>query len=196
MLSSYVDLHFEFIKKADNSRYANGEVIRIVNLGPIVLFSNDKLTSSSGKQLEGLSHAHIAFLMYKLITSPKDTDNLSFGFDRNRNRKQQESTINKKTKGNYHVRIMLSGCFWICRTSRKNYIRLGFKLTITRNKDDGVLNKAEASADARNKIDHVPWYVPYYTPCNSQQDILSKNFLTKTPTELRYFEQSLVVRSR
>ena len=46
-----------------------GNDIRIHNLGPSVLFSNFKLTTSSGKHLEDISHAHIVFLMYKLITS-------------------------------------------------------------------------------------------------------------------------------
>ena len=39
MLSSYLDLKFEVIKKADNSRYANGNGITLVNLGPITIFS-------------------------------------------------------------------------------------------------------------------------------------------------------------
>ena len=49
LLFSYHELNFEFIKKADNSRYANGNDLRLVNLGPIALFSNFKLTNSSGK---------------------------------------------------------------------------------------------------------------------------------------------------
>ena len=42
------------------------------------LFSNCKLTSSSGKHLENISHAHIVSLMNKLLTSKdcKDSDEL------------------------------------------------------------------------------------------------------------------------
>ena len=40
LLNSYLDLNFEIIKRADNSRYANGNDIRLVNLGPIPLISN------------------------------------------------------------------------------------------------------------------------------------------------------------
>ena len=43
LLNSYLDLNFEVIKKADDSRYGNGDEIRLVNLGPIALFSNFKL---------------------------------------------------------------------------------------------------------------------------------------------------------
>ena len=35
LLNSYLDLNVEVIKSADNSRYANGNDIRLVNLGPI-----------------------------------------------------------------------------------------------------------------------------------------------------------------
>ena len=42
LLNTYLDLNFEVIKRADNSRYANGNEMRLVNLGPIALFSNFK----------------------------------------------------------------------------------------------------------------------------------------------------------
>ena len=72
------------MKKPDNSRYENGYDIRLVNLGLTALSSNVTLTSSQ-KHLEDNTHAHINSLMYKLITSAKDTDGLSIGFDRNLN---------------------------------------------------------------------------------------------------------------
>ena len=66
LLNGYLDLNYEVIKKADNYRYANGNVIRRINSGPIAFFSNLKLTTSSGKQLDDISHSHIVSLMYKL----------------------------------------------------------------------------------------------------------------------------------
>ena len=95
LLNSYLDLSFEVIKRADNSRYANGNDIRLVNLGPIALFSNFKLTTSSGKHLEDISHAHLVSLMYKLITFSKDSNDLSIGFDSNRNRRRDELALKK-----------------------------------------------------------------------------------------------------
>ena len=82
LLNSFHDLNFEVIKKADDSRYGNGNDIKLVNLGPIALFSNFKLTTSSVKHLEDISHAHLVSLMYKLITSNKGSDDSSIGFDR------------------------------------------------------------------------------------------------------------------
>ena len=65
LLNSYLDLNFEVMKKADNSRHGNGNDIKLVNLAPIALFSNFKLRTSSGKHLEDISHAHLVFLLYK-----------------------------------------------------------------------------------------------------------------------------------
>ena len=71
LLNSCLDLNFEVIKKAENSRYANDNDVRLLNLGPIALFSSFKLTTSSGKHLEDISHVHLVSVMYKLITSSK-----------------------------------------------------------------------------------------------------------------------------
>ena len=102
LLNSFLDLSFEVIKRADKSRYANGSDIKLVTLGPVALFSNFKLTTSSGKHLEDISHAQLVSLMYKLITSSKDSNDLSLGFDNNRNRRGDELALNKNIKGKYH----------------------------------------------------------------------------------------------
>ena len=194
MLNSYLDLSFEVIKRADNSRYGNGNDIRLVNLGPVALFSNFKLTTSSGKHLEDISHAHLVSLMYKLITSSKDSNDLSIGFDNNRNRRRDELALNKNIKGKYHVKIMLKDVFGFAECQEKATYGLGYKLTLTRNKDDAVIDKAGIIAEARIRIDHIHWYVPHYTPSIQQQSTLSKQILSKTPTELRYVERSVFMK--
>ena len=73
-----------------------------MNEGPIALFSNFKLQSSSGKHIEEINHAHIVYFFYKLITSGRNTDDLSIGFDRDRGRIQRELTNHKIIKGKYH----------------------------------------------------------------------------------------------
>ena len=84
MLNSYVEIVFNALQAATNNRYVDANDIRLVNLGPIALFSNYKLTTSSGKHLEEISHAHIVSLWYKLLTSSKDNEDLSTGFDPSR----------------------------------------------------------------------------------------------------------------
>ena len=100
MLNSYLELNFDVLHAATNNRYVDGNDIRLVNLGPIALFINYKLTTSSGKHLENNDHAHIVSLLYKLLSSIKGSDDLSIGFDRDRGRRQRELTNNETQKGN------------------------------------------------------------------------------------------------
>ena len=51
-------------------------------------------------------------------------------------------------------------------------------------------------ADGRIKTDHIPWYVPHYNPSIQKQGILSEQFLSKTPTELRYVERSVFMKEK
>ena len=176
LLHSYLDLNFEVIKKADDSRYGNGNDIRLVNLGPIALFSNFKLTTSSGKHLEDISHAHIVSLMYKLISSGKGSDDLSIGFHRSHDKRKDELAQNKNIKGKFHLRTMLKDVFGFADCQEKATYGLGYKLTLTRNKDEAVIDKVAGIAEARIKIDLIHWYVPHYTPSIQQQSCTSNKF--------------------
>ena len=111
MLNSYLEIHFDVLQAANDNRYVDTSDISLVNLGPIALFSNYRLTTSSGKHLEEVSHAHIVSLMYKLLTLSKDSDDLFIGFDRSRDRRKSELSNNKSIKGKYHIRIYLKDVF-------------------------------------------------------------------------------------
>ena len=192
--NSCLELIFEVIKKADNSRYGNGIDIRIVNLGPIALFSNFTLTTSSGKHLEDITHSHIASLMYKLITRSKNSDDLSIGFDRRRNRRKDELALNKNIKAKYHLRIMLKDVFGFAEHQEKATYGPGYKLTIKRNEEESVIDETVGIADARIEIDHIHWYVPHYTPSIQQESMISKQIWSKTPRELRYVERPVFMK--
>ena len=194
LLNSYLELNFDVLHAATNNRYVDGNDIRLVNLGPIALFSNYKLTTSSGKHLENIDHAHIVSLMYKLLTSSRGSDDLSIGFDRDRNRRQRELTNNKTQKGKYHVRIYLKDVFGFAEYQEKGTYGLGYKLTMTRNSDNAVLNKTNATNNGKIKINAIEWYVPHYTPSMQQQSILSKQILNKTSTQLQYPERSVFMK--
>ena len=175
LLNSYLELNCDVLHAAaPNNRYVDGNDIRLVNLGPIALFSNYKLTSSSGKHLENIDHAHIVSLLYKLLSSSKGSDDLSIGFDRDRGRRQRELTNNKTQKGKFHVRIYLKDIFGFAEYQEKGTYGLGYKLTLTRNSDNAVLNKGNAINNGKVKINALEWYVPHYTPSIQQQAILSK----------------------
>ena len=122
LLNSYLELNFDVLQAASNNRYVDTSDFRLVNLGPIALFSKYKLTTSSGKHSEEISHAHIVILLYKLSTSSKDIDDLSIGFDRKRGRKRNELSDNKSIKGKYHIRISLKDTFGFPNTKKKEHV--------------------------------------------------------------------------
>ena len=86
---------------------------------------------------------------------------------------------------------MLKDVFGSAEHQERASYGLGYKLTLARNKGDAVLDKPPGIADARTKVDDIHWYVPPYTLTTSQQGIIYKQILSKTPTELRYIERSV-----
>ena len=116
--------------------------------------------------------------MYKLITSARNTD-LSIGFDREPERRKRELTTNKNIKGEYHVTNMLKDIFGLAQHQEKGTYGLGYKLTLTRNSDNAVLNKANATNKAKTKINSIDWYVPHYTPSLAQEKILMGQVVDK-----------------
>ena len=187
-------MNFDVIKAASSNRYVDADDICLINLAAIALFSNFKLTTSSGKHLENIDHAHIVSLMYKLLTSIRGGDDFSIGFDRDRNRRKGELANNKNIKGKYHMRICLKDTFGFAEHQEKATYGLGYKLTLTRNSDDAVLNKTNATAIGKIKINSTDWYVPHYTASLKEQGILMKQITDKIPTELRYVERSVFMK--
>ena len=68
--------------------------------------------------------------MYKLLTSSKDSDNLSIGFDRNRGRRKNELSKNKSIKSKYHIRIYLKDIFGFAEHEEKGTYGLGYRINI------------------------------------------------------------------
>ena len=133
--------------------------------------------------------------MYKLITSARDTDDLSIRSDRDQNRRRNELTYDRNRKTKYHIKVMFMVKFGFAEHHEKATYGLGYKLTLIRNIDNSVLNKADATIVGRIKINGIEWYVPHYTPSISNQAILSKQILSKVPTELQYVERSVFMKN-
>ena len=129
LLNSYNELNFGVLKAATSNRYADTDDMRLINLGPIALFSNYKLTTSSGKYLENIDHAHIVCLMYKLLSSSRDSDDLSISFDRSRDRRKRELLNNKTQKGKFHLRIYLKDVFGFAEYQETGTFVLSHRLT-------------------------------------------------------------------
>ena len=114
--------------------------------------------------------------------------------DHIRIRRRDDLTLNKNAKGKYHLKNLLKDVFGFAEHQEKVTHGLGYKLTLTRKKDDAVIDKAGGIADARIKIDHIHWYVPHYIPSMSQQGILSEQILSNKPTQLKYIERSVFMK--
>ena len=93
---------------------------------------------------------------------------LPIGFDPDRNRRQRGLTIIKTQKGKYHIRIYLKDVFGFAEYQDKGTYGLGYKLTLTRNTNNAVLNKDNAKNIGRIRINAIEWYVPHYTPSMQQ----------------------------
>ena len=82
-------------------------------------------------------------------------------------------TNNKNVKGKHHHRVVLKDVFGFAEHQEKASYVLGYKLTLTRNKNDAVVDKAAGTADARIKSDHIHWYISHYRTFIQEQGILS-----------------------
>ena len=91
----------------------------------------------------------------KLKTSARYTDDLSIGFDRDRKRRQREITNDKNIKGKYHITVMLKDVFGFAEHQEKAAYGMGYKITITRNVDNSVLSKANATVVGKNKTNTI-----------------------------------------
>ena len=111
LLNSYLELNFDVLHAATDNRYVDGDIILPTNLAANTLFSNLNLTTCSGKHLEEISHAHIVSLIYKLLTSSRESDELPIGFHRSGDRRKRELTNNKNIEGKYYLRIYLRDIF-------------------------------------------------------------------------------------
>ena len=130
MLNCHLELIFDVLQAVTGIRFADGSDIRLVNLAVIASLSVYNLTTRSGKHLEEIDHAHNVSLMYELLSSSKEYDVLSIGFDRSRDRRKRELTNNKNIKGKYHLRIFLRDIFGFNQKPRNSNLWIGLRINI------------------------------------------------------------------
>ena len=106
---NYLELDLSVTHRAGaHARFADGDHIRLVKLSPMALFNKYRLTSSSGKEMEEIDNTHVICLIYKVISSSRDSDDLSIDFQGSIEARERELTNNKATESNYHVRFYLN----------------------------------------------------------------------------------------
>ena len=189
--NSFISLEFEVLKN-NNTRYADGDEIGLVNFGPISLFSEAKLTTSSGKHLEKVDNLHLISLMYKLLTSTKSTSELLYGFEESTSVRRQELTNNKNEKGTFFVRIKLKDLFGFADQEKITY-GLGYTLTLKRNNNNDAILRSVGVDAAKVVIKDIGWYIPHYVPSLENQQFVMDQILNKDPTEI-FFTERIIFR--
>ena len=185
--NSYISLEFEVFKN-DDTRYADGDQISLVNFGPVALFSEAKLTTSSGKHLEKVDNLHPISLIYKLLTSNQQTSQLMYGFEESQATRRQELTNNKTEKGTFFVRIKLTDIFGFADQEKITY-GLGYTLTLKRNNNNDSIIRDNGVDAAKIIIKDISWYIPHYIPSMENQQLVMDQILDKDPTEIYYMER-------
>ena len=69
-------------------------------------------------------------------------------------------------------------------TRKQRLMALVTNLTLTRNTDNAVLNKGNATNNAKIKVNALEWHVPHYTPSLEEDNKLMNQISRKTPTNL------------
>ena len=185
--NSYFSLEFEVLKN-DDTRYADGDQISLVNFGPVALFNEAKLTTSSGKHLEKVDNLHPISLMYKLLTSNQQTSQLLYGFEESQATRRQELTNNKTEKGTFFVRIKLTDIFGFADQEKITY-GLRYSLTLKRNNNIDSIIRDNGVDAAKINIKDISWYIPHYIPSLENQQLVMDQILDKDPTEIYYMER-------
>ena len=82
---------------------------------------------------------------------------------------------NKNVKGNFHLRFMLRDVFGFAEHQERDTYGLGFKLTLTRKKDEAIIDKVAGIADARIKmIISIGLWLIIHLPLNNKVFCLNR----------------------
>ena len=198
MKDSYLEVEFKVFRRIGaHPRHVDGDRKRLVVLGPTALFIKYRLTSSSGKKIEEIDKAHVICLMHSLISSKRDSDNLSYGFHRINEARERELTKKYSTNGNYHARIYSKVVFGFAKYQDNCPHGLSFKLNVQRKSNILVLSHLAVANDAPNHalaggvtLDDRSLYVPLDCPKLSNRKLKLGHIVSKTATELSNHRRS------
>ena len=90
--------------------------------------------------MEEIDNALVVCLMHKLLSSSRDSDDLSIGYHGSNGARESELTNNKTTKGIYLVRNYSKDIFGDAEHQCNCSYGLGYKLTLQRNSDNFELS--------------------------------------------------------
>ena len=148
------------------------------------------MANNCGKRSEDTSHAHVACLMYNILSSIRGSDDLSIDFDRDSVRRWNEITNNKTVKVRSYVEVLLRDVFGFAEWHEKVTYGFEYSLTLTTNQHKVVVNRAAATTTVKIVNNKISWYVPHYTLNDLPQASTAKHNMIGAPSELNYVERS------
>ena len=183
------------LKKHDNNRYGNDDLITLTNNGIMHLFKRIRY-DLSGQEIESLVHPGQATTMLDLLKYPDDfskskglnqfwyKDTTATAVDDNNGFKIRRGYIIKdpNQKGSFSFRIPLKHIFGFCGDYDKVVYGLKHNLTLTRNDDNDAIFKNDAVDGGGNDIvvngkvvlSKTSWFMPHVTPADKNKMELYK----------------------
>ena len=169
--------------KDDDTLYADGDVISLVNNGMMYLFKNIKY-QLSGQDIESLLNPGQATTMLGLLKYPddfsksqglnqlwyKDTS-VDASIDNNIGlRIRKEYIIDTPVpKGTFSFKIPLKHIFGFCEDYNKILYGMKQTLTLTRNNDNDSIFRVNAAANGKVMLDKISWFMPHVIPADKDK---------------------------
>jgi len=211
---SYLVFDGKLVKNADDTEYANADVITLTNNAKMHLFSNIKY-QLSGQEIESLFHPGQATTMLGLLKFPDDFQK-STGLNQlwfkdggatahSKNDKGfgilQIYIIQKPdTKGIFSFRVSLKHIFGFCDDYGKVIYGFKHEITLVRKGDNDAIFKTEAVAagpnnnppaieepdDGKVVLTKLSWYMPHVTTNVQEKLTLYKSIESKSILPVGY----------
>ena len=190
---SYLIIEGE-LKKNDNNRYGNNDLITLINNGIMYLFKRIRY-ELSGQEIENIMNVGQATTMLGLLKYPDDfskskglnqlwyKDTTTVADDDNSGFIIRRDYIIRlpDTKGEFSFRIPLKHIFGFCEDYDKIVYGLKHTLTLTRNNDNDAIFKTDTQAggqdtvvDGKVVLKDIFWFMPHVTPADKDKMELYK----------------------
>ena len=157
------------------------------------------MTSSSWKEIEEIDTT--IGLMQKLLSSSKESDDLSIGFHGSIEAQERKVTKTKQIKGIFLLEFFLKDVFGFAEHEYNCTYGLGYTITLHRNSDNHVSSHPAGFNDAANlaltgrviMVD-TSLYALHYIPNISNQEFLLRHIVSRAATEISYFKGSSYIK--
>ena len=176
------------LRKDDNTNYGEEDDVRLVNNALAYLYSEARLKTSSGKDLEICKHMGRTTTMYKMLRS-QDNDLLTY-FAKDDEELRERIIVNyadDANRGKLIAHLPLKDIFGFCDSFKKVTYGLGFEVSLKRAENDDVIYRVAGDA-ATVTINSIDLMLPVYTP---SPEIQAKylNSISSGDIQISYFER-------